>query len=149
MYQRFIAFLSVVLLTGSAFGSTSNHKKRHRIIRGTAAAVKTTVVAAPKLIGVHRSVASRKRATPFVDPTIGDSVDGEDLMARRAAVQALGSQNGAVIVADPNTGRILSVVNQKLAYQGAYEPCSTIKIVAALAGLSEGIINQDSSLRVN
>jgi penicillin-binding protein 2 len=40
-----------------------------------------------------------------------------------------------VIVADPNTGRILSVVNQKLAYQGAYEPCSTIKIVAALAGL--------------
>ena len=148
MYQRFIAFLSVVLLTGSAFGSTSNHKKRHRIIRGTAAAVKTTVVAAPKLIGVHRSVASRKRATPFVDPTIGDSVDGEDLMARRAAVQALGSQNGAVIVADPNTGRILSVVNQKLAYQGAYEPCSTIKIVAALAGLSEGIINQDSSLRV-
>ncbi len=148
MYQRFIAFLSVVLLTGSAFGSTSNHKKRHRIIRGTAAAVKTTVVAAPKLIGVHRSVASRKRAMPFVDPTIGDSVDGEDLMARRAAVQALGSQNGAVIVADPNTGRILSVVNQKLAYQGAYEPCSTIKIVAALAGLSEGIINQDSSLRV-
>jgi penicillin-binding protein 2 len=148
MYQRFIAFLSVVLLTGSAFASTSNHKKRHRIIRSTAAAVKTTVVAAPKLIGVHRSGVSKKRATPFVDPTIGDSVDGEDLMARRAAVQALGSQNGAVVVADPNTGRILTVVNQKLAYQGAYEPCSTIKIVAALAGLSEGIINQDSSLRV-
>ncbi len=69
-------------------------------------------------------------------------------MARRAAVQALGPQNGAVIVADPNTGRILSVVNQKLAYQGAYEPCSTIKIVAALAGLNEGIINQESSLRI-
>jgi cell division protein FtsI/penicillin-binding protein 2 len=148
MYQRFIAFLSVALLTGSAFGSTSNHKKRHRIIRSTAAAVKTTVIAAPKLIGVHRSAASKKRSMPFVDPTIGDSVDGEDLMARRAAVQALGSQNGAVVVADSNTGRILSVVNQKLAYQGAYEPCSTIKIVAALAGLSEGIINQDSSLRV-
>jgi penicillin-binding protein 2 len=78
---------------------------------------------------------------PVVDPTQGDSVDGEDLMARRAAVQALGMQNGAVIVADPNSGRILSVVNQKLAYQGAYEPCSTIKIVAALAGLSEGVIN--------
>jgi len=148
MYQRFIAFLSVALLTGSAFGSTSNHKKRHRIIRSTAAAVKTTVIAAPKLIGVHRSAASKKRSMPLVDPTIGDSVDGEDLMARRAAVQALGSQNGAVVVADSNTGRILSVVNQKLAYQGAYEPCSTIKIVAALAGLSEGIINQDSSLRV-
>jgi len=66
---------------------------------------------------------------------MGDSVDGEDLIARRAAVLALGPHSGAVIVADPNTGRILSVVNQKLAYQGAYEPCSTIKIVAALAGL--------------
>jgi len=79
---------------------------------------------------------------------MGDSVDGEDLIARRAAVLALGPHSGAVIVADPNTGRILSVVNQKLAYQGAYEPCSTIKIVAALAGLSEGIINQESSLRI-
>ncbi len=69
-------------------------------------------------------------------------------MARRAAVQALGSQSGAVIVADPNSGRILSVVNQKLAYQGAYEPCSTIKIVAALAGLNEGIINQENAFRL-
>jgi cell division protein FtsI/penicillin-binding protein 2 len=110
-------------------------------------AVKVSATTAPKLIGVHRS---KKRivAAP-VDPTVGDLVDGEDLMARRAAVQALGTQNGAVIIADPNSGRILTVVNQKLAYQGAYEPCSTIKIVAALAGLNEGIINnQESSLRI-
>ncbi len=40
------------------------------------------------------------------------------------------------------------MVNQKLAYQGAYEPCSTIKIVAALAGLSEGIISQENALRL-
>ena len=69
-------------------------------------------------------------------------------MVRRAAVQALGPFNGSVVVADPLTGRILTIVNQKLALQGAYEPCSTIKIVAALAGLSEGIINQDTSLRL-
>jgi penicillin-binding protein 2 len=75
-------------------------------------------------------------------------VDGEDLMVRRAAVQALGPHNGSVVVADPNTGRILTIVNQKLALQGAYEPCSTIKIVAALAGLSEGIVNQETSLRI-
>ena len=53
-----------------------------------------------------------------------------------------------MVVADPSTGRILTIVNQKLALQGAYEPCSTIKIVAALAGLSEGIINQDTSLQL-
>jgi penicillin-binding protein 2 len=146
MHRRLLVlFVTISLLAGSAFGTTSNHKKRHRIVRGTANAVKVAVTTPPKLIGVHR----KKRITaPPVDPTLGDLVDGEDLMARRAAVQALGSQNGAVIVADPNTGRILSVVNQKLAYQGAYEPCSTIKIVAALAGLNEGIINQESSFKL-
>jgi penicillin-binding protein 2 len=69
-------------------------------------------------------------------------------MARRAAVQALGPYNGAVIIADPNTGRILTVVNQKLAYTGAFEPCSTIKIMTALAGLSEGIISEENSFRL-
>jgi penicillin-binding protein 2 len=146
MYQRIlIVFISFALLTGSAFGTTSNRKKRRRIVHNTVSAIKSV----PRLIGI-RSAASKKRAAAaaFVDPTVGDSVDGEDLIARRAAVLALGPHSGAVIVADPNTGRILSVVNQKLAYQGAYEPCSTIKIVAALAGLSEGIINQESSLRI-
>src|ERR1700733_12111627 len=149
MHQRFlVVFISLVLLTGSAFGTTSNHKKRHRIVRNTVSAIKTTVTSAPKLIGIRTATSKKRAAAALVDPTLGDSVDGEDLMARRAAALALGPQNGAVIVADPNSGRILSVVNQKLAYQGAYEPCSTIKIVAALAGLSEGLINQDSSLRV-
>ena len=76
-------------------------------------------------------------------------MDGEDLLVRRAAVAALGPYNGTVVVADPSTGRLLTIVNQKLALQGAYEPCSTIKIMAALAGLSEGIINQESSLRLS
>jgi penicillin-binding protein 2 len=83
----------------------------------------------------------------FADSTAGDSVNGEDLLVRRAAVQALGPYNGAVVVADPNTGRILTIVNQKLALHGAFEPCSTIKIMAAVAGLSEGIINQETSLK--
>src|SRR3984885_781306 len=149
MHQRFlVVFISLVLLTGSAFGTTSNHKKRHRIVRNTVSAIKTTVTSAPKLIGIRTATSKKRAAAALVDPTLGDSVDGEDLMARRAAALALGPQNGAVIVADPNSGRILSVVNQKLAYQGAYEPCSTIKIVAALAGLNEGIINQESSLRI-
>jgi cell division protein FtsI/penicillin-binding protein 2 len=147
MFQRIlIVLLSIALLTGSAFGTTSNRKKRHRIVRNTVGVIKS----APRLIGVKSASSKRRAATAaFVDPTIGDSVDGEDLVARRASVLALGPHSGAVIVADPNSGRILSVVNQKLAYQGAYEPCSTIKIVAALAGLNEGIIsNQESSLRI-
>src|SRR5574338_363365 len=49
----------------------------------------------------------------YADSTWGDSIDGEDLTVRRAAVQALGPYNGAVLVTDTNTGRILSIVNQR------------------------------------
>jgi penicillin-binding protein 2 len=151
MHQRLlVVFFSALLLTSSAFGITTGttHKKRHRISHAVATVVKAPVTYAPRLVGVHSGASKRRAAAALVDPTLGDSVDGEDLMARRAAVMALGPQSGAVIVADPNSGRILSVVNQKLAYQGAYEPCSTIKIVAALAGLNEGIINQETAFKI-
>src|SRR5262245_10432813 len=55
---------------------------------------------------------------PKVDPTLGDNVDGDDLAVRRAAVEALGTVNGSVVVVDPTNGRVLTVVNQKLAFQG-------------------------------
>lgn len=76
----------------------------------------------------------------YADSTVGDNVDGEDLVVRKAAVDALGPYNGTVVVADPNTGRILTIVNQKLAMKGAFQPCSTVKIVVSLASLSEGIV---------
>lgn len=84
----------------------------------------------------------------FADSTWGDVVDGEDLTVRRAAVAALGPFNGTVVVSDPHTGRILTIVNQKLALSGAYYPCSTIKLVAGLAGLAEGIVEKDTRLRL-
>ncbi|MBI5083487.1 MAG: penicillin-binding protein [Acidobacteria bacterium] len=71
------------------------------------------------------------------------------MTVRRAAVEALGPYNGTVVVADPNTGRVLSIVNQKLALGGAYQPCSTIKLVAGLAGLSEGIVERETRLRLS
>jgi penicillin-binding protein 2 len=161
MHRRpFVAFLAFSLLAGSAFGTPTTRKKHRRIVHatttGTAAKVhRTAYTSARARTGAPAATAFKKRnlaspwSTPtFADSTIGDSVDGEDLMVRRAAVQALGPFNGSVVVADPSTGRILTIVNQKLALQGAYEPCSTIKIVAALAGLSEGIINQDTSLKL-
>lgn len=85
----------------------------------------------------------------FADSTWGDVVDGEDLVVRRAAVQALGPYNGSVVVVDPTTGRVLTMVNQKLALTGAYQPCSTIKLVAGLAGLSEGLIERETHLRLS
>lgn len=80
----------------------------------------------------------------YADSTVGDYIDGEDLTVRRAAVEALGPLNGSVVVADSSTGRILTMVNQKIALKSGFQPCSTIKIVAALAGLSEGLIQQNT-----
>jgi cell division protein FtsI/penicillin-binding protein 2 len=78
----------------------------------------------------------------YADSTIGDNIDGEDLVVRRAAVEALGPLNGTVAVVDPTTGRILTLVNQKLAFKSGFQPCSTIKVVAALGALSENVVER-------
>jgi cell division protein FtsI/penicillin-binding protein 2 len=84
----------------------------------------------------------------FADSTAGDSVDGEDLVVRLAAVEALGPYNGSVVVVDPATGRILTMVNQKLILKSGFQPCSTIKIPVALAALMEGLIERNTLIRV-
>ncbi len=99
-----------------------------------------------------RSRRSRRRYSPwrtpnYADSTRGDRTAGEDLVVRRAAVEALGRYNGSVVVVDTNTGRILTMVNQKLVLQDGFIPCSTIKIPVALAALSEGVIDRTTKLR--
>ena len=49
----------------------------------------------------------------------------------------MGPYNGSVVVVDSTTGRILTMVNQKLALASGFQPCSTIKVSVALAALSE------------
>jgi penicillin-binding protein 2 len=82
----------------------------------------------------------------YADSTMGDNADGEDLEVRRSAVDALGSYNGSVVVVEPNTGRILTIVNQKLALGSGFQPCSTIKVSVALAALSEKVVGGDGKL---
>lgn len=82
------------------------------------------------------------------DLTATDSVAGEDPTVRQAALEALGNMNGTVVAIDPNTGRILAMVNQKLALSSGAEPCSTIKVSVALAALEEGIITKDSPVNL-
>jgi penicillin-binding protein 2 len=97
---------------------------------------------------VRRRVSSLWDEPTYADSTLGDNVDGEDLEVRRAAVEALGPLNGSVVVSDPDTGRVLAMVNQKLALSDGYQPCSTIKVPVAFAALSEGIIERDTMLRI-
>ena len=97
----------------------------------------------------RRKPVRRQAAIPRVDPTIGDITDGDDLTIRRAAVGALGSMNGSIVVADPSTGRILTIVNQKLALKSGFIPCSTIKIVTSLAALTEHVVDRDTFIHTS
>src|ERR1700733_4081713 len=78
----------------------------------------------------------------------GDDIAGEDPVVRQAAIDALGDMNGTAVVINPANGRILAMVNQKLALSPGAEPCSTIKLTVALAALSEGIVTRDTLVRL-
>jgi penicillin-binding protein 2 len=78
----------------------------------------------------------------------GDVTAGEDPVVRQAAIDALGGMNGTAVVIDPSNGRILAMVNQKLALSPGAEPCSTIKITVAMAALSEGLVTRDTMVQL-
>ncbi|MGI8772665.1 MAG: penicillin-binding transpeptidase domain-containing protein, partial [Acidobacteriaceae bacterium] len=82
------------------------------------------------------------------DLTRDDVVAGEDPVVREAALAALGNMNGTVVSIDPSNGRILAMVNQKLALSSGAEPCSTIKVSVALAALQEGIVTKDTQVNL-
>jgi penicillin-binding protein 2 len=69
-----------------------------------------------------------------------DNPAGEDLEVRNAAIAALGNHAGTVVVMDPRTGRVYTVVNQDWALRRGFKPCSTIKLVTGVAGLCERVI---------
>lgn len=90
----------------------------------------------------------RAPARLYGDPTRYDVTQYDDPLIRQVATEALGHANGAVVAVDPSSGRILTVVNQRLAFSAAFEPCSTIKPVIALGGLEQGVITRDTMINV-
>ena len=85
----------------------------------------------------------------FADGTAqGDVTTGEDPIVRQAAIEALGNLNGTVVAIEPTSGRILAMVNQKLALSSGAQPCSTIKLSTALAALNEGLIDKETEIRL-
>jgi beta-lactamase class D len=84
----------------------------------------------------------------YADSTDGDNIDGEDLDIRRAAVDSLGQYNGSVVVVDASSGRVLTMVNQKVALSSGFQPCSTVKVSVALAALSEKVIQPATKYRL-
>ena len=80
------------------------------------------------------------------DITEGDVTAGEDPVVRQAAIDALGNMNGTVVAIEPTSGRILAMVNSKLALSSGAQPCSTIKLSVALAAVSEGLVDKDTEV---
>jgi penicillin-binding protein 2 len=106
------------------------------------------------IAATRRGVRRRSLWSPWTEPTyldslVGDNIEGDDLVVRQAAAEALGKYNGTVVVSDPSTGRVLSIVNQKIGLKGAYQPCSTVKVVVSFASLDEGIVDPDTKVKLS
>ena len=101
-------------------------------------------------LSTHHHFYERFTASSFAagDIFAGDVTAGEDPVVRQAAIDALGDMNGTAVVIDPSNGRILAMVNQKLALSPGAEPCSTIKITVAMAALSEGLVTRDTLVQL-
>jgi penicillin-binding protein 2 len=99
----------------------------------------------------HHISHERFTASSFAKGDIfaGDITAGEDPVVRQAAIEAMGDMNGTAVVINPANGRILAMVNQKLALSPGAEPCSTIKITVAMAALSEGLVTRDTPVRLD
>jgi penicillin-binding protein 2 len=147
-FCRFLTPITVVVFCfGSAHVDAATKRKRHiatstSVHRRTVAAVVARASFVPAKALMPPAVI---RGGPWLSPTYADSttadfIDGEDLDVRRAAVEALGPYNGSVVVADSTNGRILAMVNQKLALGSGFQPCSTIKVSVALTALHEKLI---------
>lgn len=110
-------------------------------------------------VAVSHRYGERFTASSFTDNVdnlvLGDVTAGEDPLVRSSLIEALGNYNGTALAIDPSNGRVLAMVNQKMALGPGSEPCSTIKVTVALAALSEGLVHADTpvslggSYRVN
>jgi penicillin-binding protein 2 len=160
---RLIVFIaSIILLAQAAIAATigtrpltprsksrsvseSPRARRHMRHLARSRRVRTRTVKALK----RRHYYERFYASSYAkDVTDNDVTAGEDPVVRQAAIDALGNMNGTVLAIEPTSGRILAMVNQKLALSSGAQPCSTIKLSVALAALSEGLITKETQVRL-
>lgn len=87
--------------------------------------------------------------TKTVENISNDNANGEDAEIRRAAINALGNRAGTIVVLEVQTGKILTIINQDWAIKESFKPCSTIKLVTAIAGLNEDLINNGGRIVSN
>jgi penicillin-binding protein 2 len=123
-----------------------HHTVSHNTAAQSASAHKTSLTRASVSRSTHR-YHERFFVSSFAEGlTGGDLTEGEDPVVRQAAIDALGNMNGTVVAIEPTSGRVLAMVNQKLALSSGAQPCSTIKLSVALAALNEGVVSKDTEV---
>ena len=135
--------------------SQRTRRRMRRLARGRSTGVAHTASVAHSGTVTRASVSTHRRhryherfsMSSFANSiTEGDVVTGEDPIVRQAAIDALGNMNGTVVAIEPTSGRVLAMVNQKLALSSGAQPCSTIKLSVALAALNEGLISKETAV---
>ena len=140
----------------STTGSSTTKRSTHKISESSRTQAKISRLRHSRRVSYARRSRRRHRyyerftGNSFAtsDLTSGDVTAGEDPVVRQAAIDALGNMNGTVVAIDPTNGRILAMVNQKLALSEGATPCSTIKLSVGLAALSEGIITRNTPVKI-
>jgi penicillin-binding protein 2 len=127
--------------------------KRERIAAARAEAERRRREAAERARQIALAIARRRAADQALKDEAAaniakDETTGEDLAIRRAALDALGDKAGTVVVMNPKTGQVYTVVNQDWALRRGFKPCSTIKLVTGLAGLTEHVINPVQTINI-
>jgi len=151
-------FVLAVLLEASGIAASINPRislprSKSRTVTESRRVRRRTHTASNRRVPLSKTSHRRRRSyerfhtSSFAtDITAGDLTGGEDQVVREAAIDALGNMNGTVVAIEPTSGRILAMVNQKLALSGGAQPCSTIKLSVALAGVSEGVIDKETEV---
>ena len=161
MFAAFVAFV-LTLLSQNGMGATVSTRsltgtksRSQRVSEAAHARKRLTRLSRSRAhpARVVRTGRHRRRyyehftASSFMNDVIeGDVITGEDPIVRQAAINALGNMNGTVLAIEPTSGRVLAMVNQKLALSSGAQPCSTIKLSVALAALSEDLITKDTEI---
>ena len=101
---------------------------------------------AARIARARKAAFERGLHTETLENIAKDESDGEDLQVRRAAVSALGSHAGTVVVMEAQTGKVLTIVNQDWGIRSGFKPCSTIKLVTGVAGLNEKVIDSEGNI---
>lgn len=136
--------------TKKAKAVTENPRAQKRMAQMKHSRRVTSAKTTAKRTSRRRRSWERFSTSSFADDiAYGDITTGEDAVVRQAALDALGNMNGTLVAIDPASGRILAMVNQKLALSAGATPCSTIKIPVALAALSEGIVTKETKVMLS